>query len=155
VTRIGSDNWIMAYVHVAHDCLVGDQVIIANSSQLAGHVSIGDHAILGGFTGVHQFCSIGAHCITSVGSVVLQDIAPFVMAAGNPAEPKGINSEGLRRRGHDVATVQAVKRAYRTLYRSGLPLEDARAELERQAAEVPLIGLLTAFIAAQRRGLAR
>ena len=89
VTRIGSDNWIMAYVHVAHDCVIGDQVIIANSTQLAGHVSIGDHAILGGFTGVHQFCSIGAHCITSVGSVVLQDIAPFVMAAGNPAEPKG------------------------------------------------------------------
>lgn len=155
VTRVGSDNWIMAYVHVAHDCVVGDQVIIANSTQLAGHVSIGDHAILGGFTGVHQFCSIGAHCITSVGSVVLQDIAPFVMAAGNPAAPKGINSEGLRRRGHDAQTVQAVKRAYRTLYRSGLPLEEARAELERQAAEVPLLGLLTAFIAAQRRGLAR
>ncbi|MCE2948930.1 MAG: acyl-ACP--UDP-N-acetylglucosamine O-acyltransferase [bacterium] len=155
VTRIGSDNWIMAYVHVAHDCVIGDRVIIANSSQLAGHVCIGDHAILGGFTGVHQFCSIGAHCITSVGSVVLQDIAPFVMAAGNPAEPKGINSEGLRRRGHDAATVQAVKRAYRTLYRSGLPLEEARAELERQAAEVPLLGLLTAFIATQRRGLAR
>lgn len=155
VTRIGHDNWIMAYVHVAHDCAVGDQVIIANCTQLAGHVSIGDHAILGGFTGVHQFCSIGAHCITSVGSVVLQDIAPFVMAAGNPAAPKGINSEGLRRRGHDADTVQAVKRAYRTLYRSGLPLEEARAELERQAAEVPLIGLLTAFIATQRRGLAR
>ena len=155
VTRIGSDNWIMAYVHVAHDCVVGDQVVIANSTQLAGHVSIGDHAILGGFTGVHQFCSIGAHCITSVGSVVLQDIAPFVMAAGNPAAPKGINGEGLRRRGYDAATVQAVKRAYRTLYREGLPLEQARAELERQAAEVPLIGLLTAFIATQRRGLAR
>ncbi len=155
VTRIGSDNWIMAYVHVAHDCAVGDQVIIANSSQLAGHVSIGDHAILGGFTGVHQFCSIGAHCITSVGSVVLQDIAPFVMAAGNPAAPKGINGEGLRRRGYDAATVQAVKHAYRTLYRSGLPLAAARAELERQAAEVPLLELLTGFIATQRRGLAR
>jgi len=154
-TRVGNDNWIMAYVHLAHDCQVGNHTIFANNAQLAGHVHVGDWAILGGFTGVHQFCSIGAHCITSVGSVVLQDIAPFVMAAGNPAEPKGINSEGLRRRGHDAATVQAVKRAYRTLYRSGLPLEEARAELERQAAEVPLLGLLTAFIATQRRGLAR
>jgi len=155
VTRIGSDNWLMAYVHVAHDCLIGDHVIVANSSQLAGHVSIGDHAILGGFTGVHQFCSVGAHCITSVGSVVLQDIAPFVMAAGNPAAPKGINSEGLRRRGFDADTVQAVKRAYRTLYRSGLGLDEARAELARQAQVVPLIGLLTEFINSQRRGLAR
>jgi UDP-N-acetylglucosamine acyltransferase len=155
VTRVGSDNWIMAYVHVAHDCVLGDHTILANCTQLAGHVVIGDHAILGGFTGVHQFCSVGAHCITSVGSVVLQDIAPFVMAAGSPAAPKGINSEGLRRRGYDAATVQAVKRAYRTLYRSGLPLEQARAEIEQQAQQVPLLGLLTGFLATQRRGLAR
>jgi UDP-N-acetylglucosamine acyltransferase len=155
VTRIGSDNWIMAYVHVAHDCVLGDHTILANNSQLAGHVVIGDHAILGGFTGVHQFCSVGAHCITSVGSVVLQDIAPFVMAAGNPAEPKGINSEGLRRRGFDAETVAAVKRAFRTLYRSGLGLDEARAQLEIQAQSVPLLALLTEFLSTQRRGLAR
>jgi len=155
VTRIGNDNWIMAYVHVAHDCVLGDHTILANSTQLAGHVVIGDHAILGGFTGVHQFCSVGAHCITSVGSVVLQDIAPFVMAAGNPAEPRGINSEGLRRRGFDPDTVAAVKRAFRTLYRSGLSLDKARAELALQAQQVPLLAVLTDFLATQRRGLAR
>ncbi|MBC7778676.1 MAG: acyl-ACP--UDP-N-acetylglucosamine O-acyltransferase [Proteobacteria bacterium] len=155
VTRLGSDNWIMAYVHVAHDCLIGDHTIIANSTQLAGHVVIGDYAILGGFTGVHQYCSIGAHCITSVGSVVLQDLAPFVMAAGSPAGPKGINGEGLRRRGFDADTVLAVKRAYRTLYRSGLGLDEARAQLALQAQGVPVLGLLTAFLATLRRGLAR
>jgi UDP-N-acetylglucosamine acyltransferase len=155
VTTVGDDNWVMAYVHIAHDCLVGNQVILANCTQLAGHVRVDDHAILGGFTGVHQFCSIGAHAITSVGSAVLQDIAPYVMAAGSPASPRGINSEGLRRRGFDAASLQAIKRAYRVLYRSGVPLEEARAQLDAIAAEAPAVGLFGEFIARARRGLAR
>jgi len=145
----------MAYVHIAHDCVVGNHVILANCTQLAGHVRIEDHAILGGFTGVHQFCSIGAHAITSVGSVVLQDIAPYVMAAGSPASPRGINSEGLKRRGFDAATVQAIKRAYRALYRSGVALEDARAQIDAMAVEVPAVARFGEFIARARRGLAR
>ena len=155
LTTVGDDNWVMAYVHIAHDCVVGNQVILANCTQLAGHVRIEDHAILGGFTGVHQFCSIGAHAITSVGSVVLQDIAPYVMAAGSPASPRGINSEGLKRRGFDAATVQAIKRAYRALYRSGVALEDARAQIDAMAVEVPAVARFGEFIARARRGLAR
>ncbi|MFN7751599.1 MAG: acyl-ACP--UDP-N-acetylglucosamine O-acyltransferase [Pseudomonadota bacterium] len=155
LTTVGDDNWVMAYVHIAHDCVVGNHVILANCTQLAGHVRIEDHAILGGFTGVHQFCSIGAHAITSVGSVVLQDIAPYVMAAGSPASPRGINSEGLKRRGFDAATVQAIKRAYRALYRSGVALEDARAQIDAMAVEVPAVARFGEFIARARRGLAR
>jgi len=155
VTTVGDDNWVMAYVHIAHDCVVGNQVILANCTQLAGHVHVDDHAILGGFTGVHQFCSIGAHAITSVGSVVLQDIAPYVLAAGSPAAPRGINSEGLRRRGFDAPTVQAIKRAYRVLFRSGVALEEARTRLDEMAVEVPAVGVLGAFIDRARRGLAR
>lgn len=155
VTTVGDDNWVMAYVHVAHDCVLGNDIILANCTQLAGHVRVEDHAILGGFTGVHQFCSIGAHAITSVGSVVLQDIAPYVMAAGSPASPRGINSEGLKRRGFDADTVQAIKRAYRILYRSGASLEEARAQIDAMTAEVPAVGLFSGFIARARRGLAR
>ena len=155
ITTVGDDNWVMAYVHIAHDCVVGNHVILANCTQLAGHVLVEDHAILGGFTGVHQFCSIGAHAITSVGSVVLQDIAPYVMAAGSPASPRGINSEGLKRRGFDAKAVQAIKRAYRALYRSGVPLEDARAQIEAMAVEAPAVALFGEFIARARRGLAR
>jgi UDP-N-acetylglucosamine acyltransferase len=129
VTRIGSDNWVMAYVHVAHDCSVGDHVILANTTNLAGHVHIGDWVILGGYTGVHQFCKIGAHAMTGVGSVVLHDIPPFVMASGNTASAHGLNAEGLRRRGFDAATLTVLRRAYRTLYRSELTLQQAREQL--------------------------
>jgi UDP-N-acetylglucosamine acyltransferase len=129
VTRIGSDNWVMAYVHVAHDCMVGDHVILANTTNLAGHVHIGDWVILGGYTGVHQFCKIGAHAMTGVGSVVLHDIPPFVMASGNTASAHGLNTEGLRRRGFDAATLTVLRRAYRTLYRSELTLQQAREQL--------------------------
>src|SRR5690606_19495630 len=118
VTRIGNDNWIMAYVHIAHDCDVGSHTILANNSSLAGHVDMHDYAILGGFTLVHQFCKIGAHVITAVGSVVFKDIPPYVTAAGYDAKPHGINAEGLKRRGFSAETMTQIKRAYKTLYRN-------------------------------------
>lgn len=154
-TRIGNDNWIMAYVHIAHDCVLGDHTILANNSSLAGHVEIHDYAILGGFTLVHQFCKIGAHVITAVGSVVFKDIPPYVTAAGYDAKPHGINAEGLKRRNFSPATITAIKRAYKTLYRRGLGLEEARAALAEQLVDCPEIGLLTAFLEASSRGIIR
>ena len=155
VTRLGNDNWIMAYVHLAHDCQVGNQTIFANNAQLAGHVQVGDWAILGGFTGVHQFVRVGAHSFTAVGSVLLQDLPPFVMAAGNPAVPRSINAEGLKRRGFSADTVAAVTRAYKTLYRAGMKLDEARARIEAESAIVPELELLAGFLAASGRGIIR
>jgi UDP-N-acetylglucosamine acyltransferase len=135
---MGDDNWIMAYVHIAHDCQVGNRTVFANNAQLAGHVHIGDWAILGGFSGVHQFCRIGAHAMTAAGTVVLQDVPPFVMAAGNTASPFGINAEGSKRRGFSPEALLALKRAYRTLYKSGLMLEEARAKLaSKRSSHIP------------------
>jgi UDP-N-acetylglucosamine acyltransferase len=155
VTRIGDGNWIMAYAHIAHDCQIGNRTIFANNAQLAGHVVVGDDAILGGFTVVHQFCRVGAHSITGMGTIVLQDIPPYVMASGNPARPYGINAEGLARRGFNTASVAAVKRAYRSLYRARLTLEEARKALAEQAQTQPEIAVLAAFIAAEGRGIIR
>jgi len=155
VTRMGDDNWIMAYVHIAHDCQVGSRTIFANNAQLAGHVHVDDWAILGGFTGVHQFCRIGAHAMTAAASVVLQDVPPFVMAAGNSASPFGINAEGLKRRGFSPEALLALKRAYRTLYKSGLMLEEARARLEQDAVAHPEIQPLLDFLAVSKRGIIR
>ncbi len=129
VTRLGSDNWIMAYVHLAHDCQIGDHTIFANNAQLAGHVHVGDYAILGGFTGVHQFVRIGAHSFTAIATVLVHDLPPYVMAAGDSAKPYGINAEGLRRRGYSAVALAAIKRAYKTLYKSGLTLDQAKAQL--------------------------
>lgn len=154
-TRVGNDNWIMAYVHLAHDCQVGDNTIFANNAQLAGHVQVGDFAILGGFTGVHQFCHVGAHSITAVGSVVLKDIPPYVTAAGNTAKPHGINAEGLKRRGFDAAALMSIKRAYKTLYRSGLTLEEANQALAEQVHACPQIQALIDFLAHSSRGIIR
>jgi len=139
VTRVGNNNWIMAYVHFAHDCQIGNKTIFANSCQLAGHVTVGDWAIFGATTLVHQFVHIGAHAFTGMGTYLPQDLPPYVMAAGNMAKPYGINSEGLKRRAFSPQTIQALKRAYRTLYRSGLGLEEARRELEAQAAGCPQV----------------
>ncbi|MCF8200010.1 MAG: acyl-ACP--UDP-N-acetylglucosamine O-acyltransferase [Sulfuritalea sp.] len=155
VTRLGSDNWIMAYVHLAHDCQVGNQTIFANNAQLAGHVHVGDWAILGGFTVVHQFVRIGAHSITAMGTILLQDLPPYVMAAGNPAEPRSINAEGLKRRGFSSTSVAAVKRAYKTLYKSGLKLDEACAGIEAESVAVPELALLLGFLAAPGRGIIR
>ena len=155
VTRIGSDNWVMAYVHVAHDCQVGDHAIFANNATLAGHVHVGDWAILGGFTGVHQFVRVGAHSFCGVGTVLLQDLPPFVTVAGNPAKPHGINSEGLRRRGYSAEAIAAIKRAYRALYRSGLSLDEARSRIGEIAADQPEVLPFREFIASSARGVVR
>ena len=155
VTRLGSDNWIMAYVHLAHDCQIGNQTIFANNAQLAGHVHVGDWAILGGFTVVHQFVRIGAHSITAMGTILLQDLPPFVMAAGNPAEPRSINAEGLKRRGFSPEAVAAVKRAYKTLYKSGMTLEAARVAIADDAALVPELEMLLNYLAQPGRGIVR
>jgi UDP-N-acetylglucosamine acyltransferase len=155
VTRIGDDNWIMAYVHIAHDCQIGNRTIFANNAQLAGHVVVGDDAILGGFTVVHQFCRIGAHSITGMGTIVLQDIPPYVTASGNPAKPYGINSEGLRRRGFETEAIAALRRAYKSLYRSALTVDEVRQVL---AAETPTraeIQSLLDFLAVPGRGIIR
>ena len=155
VTRVGNHNWIMAYVHIAHDCQVGNHTIFANNAQLAGHVQVGDFAILGGFTGVHQFCKVGAHVMTGVGTVLTQDVPPYVTASGNPAAPYGINSEGLRRRGFTPETVLAIKRAYKTLYKSGLQLEEAKAAIHEQAEACSELNILVDFIGSSQRGILR
>jgi len=155
VTRLGNHNWVMAYVHIAHDCQIGNHTIFANNTQLAGHVVIDDYAILGGFTGVHQFCQIGAHVMTGVGTVVLQDIPPYVTASGNPVAPHGINSEGLKRRGFSGDAVMAIKRAYKTLYKSGLSLEQAKEAILQQADTHPELHALADFLSRSERGIVR
>jgi len=155
VTTVGNDNWIMAYCHIAHDCVVGDHTVFANNATLAGHVWIGDHTVLGGFTGVHQFVKVGAHVMAGVSSVVLQDIPPYVTVAGHPCAPHGINSEGLKRRGVTAEALAALKRAYKTLYKSGLTLAEAKAELERQAQSAPAVQPIVDFLAASTRGIVR
>jgi len=155
VTRVGDDNWIMAYVHFAHDCQIGSHAVFANACQLAGHVSVGDWAILGATTLVHQFVHIGAHSFTGMGTYLPQDLPPFVKAAGNMAKPYGINSEGLKRRGFAPETISALKRAYRTLYRRGLGLEEARRELQAQAAGQPQVREVLDFLARSKRGFIR
>jgi len=155
VTKIGNDNWVMAYVHIAHDCDVGNHTILANNSSLAGHVDMHDHAILGGFTLVHQFCKIGAHVITAVNTVVFKDIPPYVTAAGYDAKPHGINSEGLKRRGFSAESILNIKRAYKTLYRNSLTLEEAKLELGQQVSTCPELGILLDFLNNSTRGIVR
>jgi len=156
VTRIGNDNWIMAYVHVAHDCIVGNDTIFANNTALAGHVEVDDHAILGGYTGVHQFCKIGAHVMTAVGTTIFKDVPPYVMASGSDgAQPHGLNSEGLKRRGFTPEALSALKQAYKTLYKSGLTLEEAKMALSEQAAAEPAVKVLLDFLGRSTRGIIR
>ena len=155
MTRLGNDNWIMAYVHLAHDCQVGNNTILANNTQLAGHVHIGDHAILGGFTGVHQFVRVGAHSFTAIATVLVHDLPPYVMAAGDTAKPYGINTEGLRRRGFSADALAGIKRAYKTLYKSGLTLDQAKVQLAEQARTCVEIGLISDFLQGSTRGIVR
>ena len=155
ITKIGSDNWIMAYVHIAHDCQIGNHTILANNASLAGHVDINDYAILGGFTLIHQFCKIGSHVITAVGSVVFKDIPPYVTAAGYEAKPHGINAEGLKRRGYTTESILQIKRAYKALYRNGLTLDEAKIELAIMQKTTPEIKLLTDFLNVSTRGIVR
>jgi UDP-N-acetylglucosamine acyltransferase len=159
VTRIGSDNWIMASVHVAHDCCVGDHTILANNVTLAGHVTLGDWVILGGLSGLHQFCSMGAHAMAGGGSIILRDIPPYVICNGNPCAPHGINTEGLKRRGFDADTVNLLRRAYKIIYRDGRTVVEAVAALDEMIAESPAsaaaLALLRDFVRDSPRGIIR
>src|SRR5690606_26147445 len=150
-----SHNLLMAYVHVAHDCVVGDHCILANNATLAGHVHVGDWAILGGGTMVHQFCRLGIHCMSAGGSIVLRDIPAYVMASGQSAEPHGINVEGLRRRGFSAEAISALRRAYKIVYRQGLTVQQALETLQNTFADVPEIQPLMASIQASERGIVR
>ncbi len=155
VTRVGDDNFFMAYSHVAHDCQIGHRTVLANASSLAGHVHIGDYAILGGFTLVHQYCRIGAHCMTGVNTTLFKDVPPFVTVTGQGGTPHGINVRGLQRRGFSEVTIIAIKRAYKTLYRSGLRLEQALAQLEPEAKSEPEVRRFVEFIKASKRSIVR
>ncbi|MBY0453392.1 MAG: acyl-ACP--UDP-N-acetylglucosamine O-acyltransferase [Burkholderiaceae bacterium] len=159
VTTIGDDNWIMAYVHIAHDCVVGNQTILANNATLAGHVQVGDYAIIGGLTGVHQFTKVGAHVMAGFASHISQDVPPFMMVDGNPLAVRGLNLEGLRRRGFSPARLSAIKQMHRLLYRQGLTLEAARSAIAELPATHPEaagdIALLQSFLDASARGIAR
>jgi len=137
VTQVGNDNWIMAYVYLAHDCQVGNHTIFANSSQLAGHVHVGDWVILGGFTVVHQFCRLGAHSFTAMNSLLFADLPPFVMCQGQPAQARSMNFEGLKRRGFSPERVRAVKAMHKALYRDGLTLAQAQAQIADISSETP------------------
>lgn len=159
ITRLGSDNWIMAYVHLAHDVQLGDRCILANNATLAGHVHVGDWAIIGGLTGIHQFCHVGAHAMTGFQSHVSQDVPPYMMVSGNPLGVHGFNVEGLRRRGFSRERIALVKQMHRLLYRDGLTLEAAKAAIESLTGSVDGgdadVTLLLDFLAASTRGIAR
>ncbi len=155
VTRIGSDNWIMAYVHIAHDCIVGDHTIFANNTNLAGHVTIEDYAILGGATLVHQFCTVGAHSFCGMGSAIAKDIPTYMMVSGQPAAPHGLNVEGLKRRGFSAEELKQLRRAYKIIYRSGLRLVEAIEELKPVAQQCEVVRPLLDFIQNSSRGIAR
>lgn len=155
ITKLGHNNWIMAYVHIAHDCQIGNHTILANNSSLAGHVEMHDHAILGGFTLIHQFCKVGAHVITAVGSVIFKDIPPYVTAAGYDAKPHGINAEGLKRRGFSTEAITQIKRAYKALYRNGLSLDEAKQEIALMQANCPELAILSNFLNLTTRGIIR
>jgi len=154
-TRIGNDNWIMAYAHVAHDCTVGNHTVFSNNATLAGHVTVGDYAILSGFAGVHQFCRIGAHAFVGMGCLVNGDVPPFVMVASDYGRPRGINSEGLKRRGFDGDRIAAIKRAYRALYVSGAKLDEAKQQLAALAQDSDDVRELLDFVERGERPLLR
>ena len=159
VTRLGDDNWIMAYVHIAHDCQLGSHIILANAVQLAGHVHLGDWVFLGGLTGVHQFGRVGAHAMTAFHTRLAQDVPPFVTAGGNPAEAQSINAEGLKRRGFSPERITLIKQMYRLLYRKGLTLEAARQQIDALRGEVAEadadIALMQGFLSSAARGIVR
>lgn len=159
VTRIGHDNWIMAYVHIAHDCVVGNHTILANNATLAGHVHVQDHAIIGGLTGVHQFTKVGAHVMAGFASHISQDVPPFMMVDGNPLAVRGLNLEGLRRRGFGPERLRAIKQMHKLLYRQGLTLDAATQAIAGLANAIPDaaqdVAAMLAFLATSTRGIAR
>jgi UDP-N-acetylglucosamine acyltransferase len=155
VTRVGDGNWLMACAHIAHDCIVGNHTILANNVLLAGHVTIDDHVILGGASGVHQFCRIGQGAFSGGGSIILGAVPPFVMVQGNPAEPRAINSEGMKRRGYSADDIGAIKDAYKLIYLSGKPMAEIKAELGAMAKGNANVALMLEFIETAKRPLAR
>ncbi len=159
VTRIGDDNWIMAYVHIAHDCQIGNRTTLANNTTLAGHVHLGDWVTVGGLTGIHQFVKIGAHVMVGFASAVSQDVPPFMLVDGNPLAVRGFNIEGLRRRGFDAPRIAAVKQMHRLLYRDGKTLEQAKQAIEALGREQPHaagdVAMMMDFLAGAARGIAR
>ena len=159
VTRIGDDNWLMAYVHIAHDCVVGNQTILANNATLAGHVQVGDYAIIGGLTGIHQYTQVGAHVMAGFASHISQDVPPFMMVDGNPLAVRGLNLEGLRRRGFSPERISAIKQMHRLLYRQGLTLDAARSAIAALPEQHPQaaadIAAMLAFLNSSTRGIAR
>lgn len=155
ITRLGNDNWLMAYIHIAHDCLIGNHTTFANGASLAGHVTIDDYAILGGFTLVHQFCAIGENAFCGMGSAIGKDVPPYVMVSGNPAQPFGLNTEGLKRRGFDKAMIRDLKEAYKVIYRSGLTVDQAMTRLQEMAKETPEIEIMITFLTHSSRGILR
>lgn len=159
VTRVGDDNWLMAYVHVAHDCIVGNHTVFANKAQLAGHVEVGDWAVLGGDVGIYQFVRVGAHTMIGADVLVTLDVPPFAMVGGQPSRPTGINVEGLKRRGFAPEVVTAIRQAHKTLYRSGLSLAEAREAIQGQASADPqaadALGLIDGFLGSAARGIIR
>ena len=159
ITRVGNDNWVMAYVHIAHDVQLGSQCILANNATLAGHVHVGDWVIIGGLTGVHQFVKIGAHAMAGFQTALSQDVPPFMMVDGNPAEVRGFNVEGLRRRGFGAERIAQVKQMHRLLYRKGLTLDESKASIAALQGGVDGgdedLGLMLDFLAASKRGIVR
>ncbi len=154
-TVIGDNNWIMAYVHIAHDCIVGNNTVFANNATLAGHVIIDDFVILGGFTGVHQFCRVGCYSFSAISSVIVKDVPPYVLVSGNKAKPSGLNREGLKRHGFDFDTINVLRKAYKAIYRDGLVLKDALDVLTELSVESDKVDIMRSFIAASERGIVR
>lgn len=156
ITRVGNDNWFLAYTHVAHDCVVGDHCVFSNNTTLAGHVHVGNHVIISGFAGAHQFCRIGDHAFLGMGALINGDVPPYTMVGGNSlGRPRGINSEGLKRRGFDTERLAAIKRAYRALYVAGLPLAEAKQQLAVLAESSEDVRAMLEFIEASERPLLR
>lgn len=154
-TVVGNNNWIMAYVHIAHDCIVGNETVFANNVTLAGHVIIEDFVILGGFTGVHQFCRVGCYSFSAIASVIVKDVPPYVLVSGNSAKPSGLNREGLKRHGFDSNTINILRKAYKAIYRDGLILKDALQVLSELAIESDEVEVMRSFIAMSQRGIVR
>ena len=154
-TSVGNDNWIMAYVHIAHDCVIGSNTIMANNATLAGHVHVGDWVIFGGFSGVHQFCHVGAHAFIGMYAGLNRDVPAYTTVSGSPAVPRGINSEGLKRRCFDAAQIRNIKEAYRLVYRKGLKLVDAIDEIAERSKSQPELELFLESLRSSERGLVR
>ena len=154
-TTMRDDNWIMAYVHIAHDCHIGSNTIFANNATLAGHVHIGDWVILAGFSGAHQFCRVGAHAFLGMYSGVSRDVPPYTMVSGTPGVPRGINSEGLKRRDFSTEQIRNIKEAYRLVYRRGLKVDEAIVQLEQRLADQPELAILLDSLRSSERGIIR